>query len=294
VIPRRWLFPALLGASAGLGAARSARGAVPSRIVSVGGSVTETVFALGAGARIIAVDSTSRFPAEVRSLPQIGYLRALAPEGLIALRPDLLLLSDEAGPPQAIAVLRAASAPMQAVPEHPSGAGVLRKIAAVAEALGVDDGALATAVGADWTALDAPIAALRPVRAIFVLSAARGAPLVAGGGTQAEAMLRAAGAVNAVAGFTGYRPLSAEAAAQAAPEAVVMMEHALAEAGGLDAVLGIPALAVTPVARSRRVLAIEGSYVLGFGPRAAHARRDLAAMLHPGAALPDLPARAWT
>lgn len=292
MIARRPLLLALAGAPLAL--AHPARAAPPARIVSVGGAVTETVFALGAGDRVVAVDSTSRFPAPAGSLSQIGYLRALAPEGLIALRPDLLLLSEEAGPPQALAVLRAAGAPVRIIPEQPGGPGVARKIRAVAGALGLDGAPLADAVLADWAALDAPVAALPPVRAIFVLSAARGAPLVSGANTQADAMLRAAGAVNAVGGFDGYRPLSAEAAAQLAPEAIVMMEHLLAEAGGMEALLRIPALAVTPVARSRRVLSLDGSYMLGFGPRAAHARRDLARLLHPGTALPDLPARAWT
>lgn len=291
MIARRGLLAALAAPAA---LARTAAAAPPGRIVSVGGAVTEAVFALGAGDRVIAVDSTSRFPPQAAGLPQVGYMRALAPEGLIALRPDLLLLSEEAGPPQTIAVLRAAGMPIRIVPEEPSGAGVARKIRLVAEALGLDGAPVADAVLADWSAMDAPVAALPQVRAIFVLSAARGAPLVAGGNTHADAMLRAAGAVNAVTGFGGYRPLSAEAAAQLAPEAVVLMEHVLTEAGGVDALLSIPALAVTPVARTRRVLAMEGSYALGFGPRAAHARRDLALLLHPGATLPALPARAWT
>jgi iron complex transport system substrate-binding protein len=265
----------------------------PARIVAVGGAVTECVFALGAGDRVVAVDSTSRFPAAARALPQIGYMRALAPEGLIALHPDMLLLSAEAGPAQAVAVLRAAGAPIRSIPEVPTGEGVAAKIRAVAAALEVDGGPVADAVLADWRALDAPIAALPPVRAVFVLSASRGAPLVAGGGTQAAAMLTASGGANAVAGFNGYRPLSAEAAAQMAPEAIVIMDHVLQEIGGLGALLAVPALAVTPVARSRRVLPIDGSYVLSFGPRAAHARRDLAKVLHPDAPLPDLPARAW-
>jgi iron complex transport system substrate-binding protein len=288
---RRWLLPALLGTSAGL-AARVARGA-PGRLVTVGGAVTETVFALGAGERVIAVDSTSRFPAPVGRLPQVGYMRALAPEGLLGLSPDLLLLSGEAGPPQALAVLRAAGAPMAVVPDEAGIGGAVRKIGAVAAALGLDGAPLARQVAEDWAALDAPVAALRPVRAIFLLSAARGAPLVSGRDTHADALLRAAGAVNVVTAFPGYRPLSAEAAAGLAPEAVVMMEHALAEAGGVEALLRIPALAVTPAAATRRVVALDGSYALGFGPRAAHARRDAAALLHPGAALPVLPARNW-
>ncbi len=288
MIARRALLaaPALLSVRAQAGP--------PARIVSVGAAVTETVFALGAGAQVVAVDSTSRFPAAAQALPQVGYLRALAPEGLIALRPDLLLLSEEAGPVQALAVLRAAGAPIASVPEVPSGEGVVQKIRAVAAALGRDGAALAEAVAADWAALDATIAALRPVRAVFVLSAARGSPLVAGEATQADAMLRAAGAENVVRGVRGYRPLSAEAAAVLAPDAIVMMEHSVIEAGGPDAVFTIPALAVTPAARARRLIAVEGAYAIGFGPRAAHARRDLAALLHPGANLPRVPVRPWT
>lgn len=287
----RRAFAALVSACL---APRPAGAAPPSRIVCIGGAVAETVFALGAGPHVVAVDSTSRFPATVQALPQIGYMRALAPEGLIGLAPDLLLLSDQAGPPQAIEVLRAARVPMAVIPDAAGIAGVTGKIGAVAAALGLDGAPLAQAVADDWASLDADIAALRPLSAIFVLSAARGAPLVSGRDTHADAMLRAAGAINAVTAFPGYRPLSAEAAAGLAPQAVVMMEHALAEAGGIDQVLRIPALAVTPAAAARRVAALDGSYVLGFGPRAAHARRHAAGLLHPGAGLPVLPERPWT
>lgn len=289
MIARRALLPAALLA---FGAARAAAG--PARIVSVGGAITEAAFALGAGPQVAAVDTTSRFPPPVQSLPQIGYMRALAPEGLIALRPDLLLLSDEAGPVQALAVLRAAGLPIALIHDGAGPGAAETKIRAVATALGAPDEPVASAVAADWRALDAPIAALsRRPRALFVLSAARGAPLVSGRGTHADAMLRASGAENVVDGFTGYRPLSAEAAATLAPEAIVMMEHTIAEAGGTEVLLAIPALAVTPAAAARRVVAVEGSYALGFGPRAAQARRDLARLLHPGITLPDLPARPW-
>ncbi|MBB5688443.1 iron complex transport system substrate-binding protein [Roseomonas alkaliterrae] len=291
MLPRRAL--AALAATLPLRPARSDM-AGPARIVSVGGAVTETVFALGAGARVVATDSTSLFPAAARALPKVGYFRALAPEGLLSLGADLILLSSDAGPPQAIEVLRAAGAPLHVVPEAQDGPGIARRVRDVAAALGLDGAPLAGAVLDDWRALDAPVAALPPVRAIFVLSAARGAPLVAGGRTHADAMLRTAGAVNVVRGFDGYRPLSAEAAAALAPEAAVMMAHVIEEAGGPDALLRLPAFAVTPLARSRRVVGMDGSYLLGFGPRAAHARRDLARLLHPGATLPDLPARAWT
>jgi len=289
MIRRRPLLPALLA----LAATRPA-GAVEGRLVTVGGAITETVFALGAGRHVVAVDLTSQFPAPVQALPRVGYMRALAPEGLISLNPDLLLCSEEAGPPQAIAVLRAARTRVTIVPDAAGIEAVRRKIEVIAAAVDTDGAPLAETVTQDWRMLDVPIAALRPVRALFVLSASRGAPVVSGRGTHADAMLRAAGAVNVVDAFPGYRPLSAEMAAQLAPEVVIMMEHALAEAGTVDAVLSVPALAVTPAATSRRLVAIDAAYMLSFGPRAAHARRDLARMLHPRAALPDPPARPWT
>jgi iron complex transport system substrate-binding protein len=289
MIARRALLSvALLAAGAG----RAAAG--PARIVSVGGAITECAFALGAGAQVTAVDTTSRFPATVTALPQVGYMRALAPEGLIALNPDLLLLSDEAGPAQALAVLRAAGVAIATIRDGAGPGAAEAKLRAVAAALGLPGEAVAVAVAEDWRSLDAPIAGLsRRTRAVFVLSAARGAPLVAGRDTHADAMLRCAGAENLVTGFAGYRPFSAEAAADLAPEAIVMMEHSIAEAGGADAIFAIPALAVTPAAAARRVVAVDGSYALGFGPRAAQARRDLALRLQPGLALPELPPRPW-
>jgi iron complex transport system substrate-binding protein len=285
VIRRRHL--ALL-AGAGLLA-----GAAPARLVSVGGAITETVFALGEGARLVAADSSSRHPAAAAALPRLGYMRSLPTEGILALRPDLVL-SSEAGPAEAVAVLRAAGVPLAVIEDGAGPGAPPAKARAVAAALGRDGEALATALQRDWAALDAPIAAAeRRPRVLFVLSLARGAPLVSGRGTHADAMIAAAGGENPVRGFTGYRPLSAEAAAGLAPEAILMMDHALAEAGGTRGVLSAPALAVTPAARTGRVLAMDGPYLLNFGPRAAAARRDLAALLHPALPLPELPARPW-
>ncbi len=295
MIPRRHLPPIILGAAAGLAAARATRAAPPARIVSVGGAITETVFALGAGDRLVAADSTSRHPAAAAALPRLGYMRAMPTEGILALRPDLILLSSEAGPAEAVAVLRAAGAPLAVIADGAGPGAPAAKARAVAAALGLAGEALAAQLAADWAALDPPLAAAaRRPRVLFVLSLARGAPLVSGRGTHADAMIAAAGGENALRGFQGYRPLSAEAAGGLAPDAILMMDHALAEAGGVAAVAAVPALAVTPAARQGRVIAMDGPYLLNFGPRAAAARRDLASRLHPGLALPLLPERPWT
>ncbi len=64
------------------------------RIVSLGGAVTETLVALGEEDRIVARDATSTWPARIRDLPDVGYIRALSPEGVLSMRPDLILAEE--------------------------------------------------------------------------------------------------------------------------------------------------------------------------------------------------------
>lgn len=282
----------VLGIGGGRVGVRPAR-AAPHRLVAIGAAITEAVYALGQGPALVATDSSSLYPPAARALPQIGYMRALPTEGLVGLSPDLLLLSDQAGPPQVVEVLRASGLPMVIVEDGAGPQAAPGKVRAIAHALGVEGEAMAQAVAGDWALLDAPLAGLaRRPRVVFVLSAGRGAPLVSGAGTHADALIAAAGGENPLRGFQGYRPLSAEAAAALAPDLLLMMHHALEEGGGRDAVLASPALAVTPAARAGRLHGIDPA-ALNFGPRAAQARRALAALLHPGLALPALPPRPW-
>lgn len=92
-------------------------------VVSVGGAVTEIVFALGVEDRLVAVDSTSQYPEPVQYLPNVGYLRQLAAEPILALNPSLVLALSEAGPPHALALIRQAGVPLLTVPHEPTPAG---------------------------------------------------------------------------------------------------------------------------------------------------------------------------
>lgn len=69
-----------------------------SRLVSVGGAVTEIVYALGAGDRLVARDQTSTYPEEARKLVDVGYMRRLSPEGVLSVNPTGILLSEGSGP----------------------------------------------------------------------------------------------------------------------------------------------------------------------------------------------------
>ena len=263
------------------------------RAVSVGGAVTEIVYALGLADRIVAVDSTSLFPKEAKEKPNVGYMRRLAPEPILALEPTLVLAVEDAGPPRVLDQLREAGVPVAMIPDEPSPAGVLDKIARVASLLGAKrkGEALAARLEAEFASLAAVVERFpdRP-RVLFLLSIGRGAPLAAGRDTAAAAIIGLAGGINAVDAYDGYKPLSPEAAVAASPDVLLVSERSLRLLGGRAGVLRIAEIALTPAGRARRVVAMDGLLLLGFGPRTGEAIRLLAQALHPRAVLPA-PAR---
>lgn len=302
-LQRRALLRGMLagGAVAGLGAGTLHPAMAAScvangqRIVSIGGAVTEIVAALDAFCNIVATDTTSLYPPQVNALARVGYMRALAAEGIVALNPSLVLVSDRSGPDAVLRQIKDAGVDIRLIPDEPQIEAVAPKIIAVGEALGLKPqaAALAKAVDDDIAALRAQVATLkRKPRVLFLLSVARAQPMAGGADTSADAMIKLAGGINA-ANVSGWKPISAESALDVAPDAVVMMNQTLEGAGGVDAVLALPALAGSPAAKNRRVIGMEGTYLLGLGPRVAHAGRDLAAALHPEATLSALPERAW-
>jgi len=104
-----------------------------SRIVSIGGAVTEIIHALGAQDRIVAVDTTSQFPVAAKQKPNVGYMRALSPEGVLSMKPSLIVAIEGSGPADALKVLEAASVPLVMIPNEYTIKGVVEKIRAVAK-----------------------------------------------------------------------------------------------------------------------------------------------------------------
>ncbi len=255
-----------------------------SRVVSVAGALTEIVYALGAGDRLVGVDTTSQYPEAARALPTVGYQRTLSAEGLLSLRPSLVLASEEAGPPAALDHLARAGVTVLKISSHADAGLVPSRVRSVGQALGLETQAeaLAGRVERELAELAARLsrAKARP-SVLFLLAVGQGAPMVAGRATAADAMIRLAGGRNAVASYPGYKPLSQEIVISAAPDVILTTSQGLALIGGKEALLAQPAFAATPAARGERVLALDALFLLGFGPRVGEAARSIAAALHP-------------
>lgn len=259
------------------------------RIVSIGGAVTEIFYALGNEARVAAVDTTSLYPPEaLKSKPNVGYMRALSAEGVLSVKPSLIVAADGAGPPAAITTLQQSGVRMVTIPDELSPAGVQRKIIAVGELVGSREAAnaMASRVDARFTALAALRARIeKPKRVLFVLSASGGRTMIAGKATSADAMIYLAGATNAASSIEGFKPMNDEAIVAAAPDVVLMMRRETASANNI---LSSPAFAATPTGKAHALVEMDGNYLLGFGPRAPDAARDLMAALYPKLELPPL------
>lgn len=255
------------------------------RILSIGGDVTEIIHELGAGNRVIATDTTSTFPPAVMALPKVGYMRALSTEGVLAQSPDLILASAGSGPPEVIAALKQSGIPIALVDYNPTAEAIGRKIALIAEILDVKEkGAeLTKSIETELASLETALAQAPRPRILFVLSLIGGRIMAAGSKSSAAEIITLAGGTNAVAEFNGFKQASAEAIIAAEPEAVVMM----ARDGdiGADELFAQEPFSRIPAAKTRKLIRMDGSYLLGFGPRTPSAARELAKALHPGLAL---------
>lgn len=257
------------------------------RIVSVGGAVTEVVYALGAEDRLVARDSTSSYPPEALALPDTGYMRALSPEGVLAVAPDGLLVIEGSGPAEALDVLRKAGVPLVMVPDRYTAEGVAEKVRVVGKALGLEDKAedLAVKLEADLKAV-AEAAAKREVkpRVLFILSMQGGRIMASGEGSAADAVIQLAGGVNAMSGFKGYKPLSDEAITEAKPDIILMMERGGQHDATLNQMRANAALSLTPAVQAGAIVRMDGLFMIGFGPRTADAVRELSAAFDKAAA----------
>ncbi len=254
-----------------------------SRIASVGGPVTEIVYALGEQDKLVARDSTSLFPDAALALPDVGYMRQLSPEGVLSVNPTGLLVIDGSGPKEALDVLKTARVQYIAVPDTYDHEGILTKIRVVGRALGVDAKAeaLASEVDAKLKKAEALTADIRErKRVLFVLSMQGGKIMAAGAGTSADGIIRMAGALNALDGIAGYKQVSDEAVITARPDVILMMDRGGDHSASDEELFAHPAMATTPAAASKRLVRMNGGLLLGFGPRAAEAIHDLAVSLY--------------
>lgn len=252
----------------------SAFAATADKIVALGGDVTEIVYALGAQSSLVARDSTSQWPPEATTLPDVGYLRQLNAEGLLAMRPTLVLANSQAQPSLVLKQLEQSKVQVITLPGRNDLSVIDEKVQIIAKATHrVAQGeALRKTLQQEITAL--PTTALNK-RVLFILNHGGMSAMAAGQKTGADAAIRAAGLQNAMQGFSRYQPLSQEGVIASQPDLVVIPKEGLAALGGEENLWKLPGLAQTPAGRHKQVLAVDDMALLGFSVRTPQAIQQL-------------------
>jgi iron complex transport system substrate-binding protein len=253
-----------------------------TRLITIGGAITETVYALDLQSQLIAVDSSSLYPDAATKLPNIGYERTLSIEGILAQHPSLVIASSEAGPAAVIDQLRQVGVNVVIIKIEHGIEGAKRKIQAVADALGKsgEGKKLTDKIDIELSKLPRTKPIEQRPNVLFLYARGGGTLNVSGTGTAAHAMIEAAGGRNAVTEYANYKPLTAESAVNAAPDIILVTSRGLESMGGTEQLLKIPGLIETPAGRARRVIAMDDLKLLGFGPRTGEAVVELAAAFH--------------
>lgn len=271
---RHWLTRLCLagGALGALGLSTAAT--AEERLVVAGGCATEIVYALGAGDRVVAVDSTSAWPPEAQDLPRIGYVRALPVEGILSMQPDRLLAVAEAGPSTAIDKLRAAM-PVDVLPPLRDPRGLPEQIRRVARHLDLEarGQAIASEIEARLADIPAEISSAAPPKVLVLLAAGGGQLMAGGSNSSAHALLQSLGLRNAAADLESFKPMSRESLLQIDADLIVIAETA---PGAFDPEAW-PGLAHTTAGKQNRILVRDAMYLLGFGPRVIDAMQELRA-----------------
>ena len=258
-----------------------------SRIVSLNGDITETIVTLGLAKNLTGVDISATYPEKlVAGIRKIGYQRTLAAEGILSLRPSLVIGTPTAGPASTVEQLRSAGVPVLIIPEYKDLDAGARKLRAVGRALGVPKRGekLARQVETQIALAKREVAraATKP-KVAFLYVRGTQVQQIGGVGSGADAMIEAAGGVDVgrSIGVQGFQQLTAESLVAAQPDVLLLLSAGLQSVGGVDGLLRLPGVAQTPAGRNRRVIAYDDLMLLGLGPRTGKALRILIRGLHP-------------
>jgi iron complex transport system substrate-binding protein len=244
------------------------------RIVSLSGAISEMLCALSLEPQIVGVDVTSNYPASLQQKAKVGHNRTISAEGILALRPTLVLGIRNEMKQEVIEQLSAAKIKVQLLSPTYSADGTRRLLNEIAQATGTT--AQAAALSA---AFDKQLAALKitPLKkkVLFIYARGTGSMTVSGTGTALDQMIQLAGAQNAITGFSQFKPLSAESLVAANPDVILMFDSGLQSVGGPEGLLTLQGVTATNAGKNKNIISMDGQFLSGFGLRLPAAIAEL-------------------
>lgn len=248
-----------------------------NKIVTLNGGITEIVAALGHEKEIVGTDVTSTYPESLKATAvDLGHVRSMTIEPIMAVSPTLILASDKDINPALMGKIKSSGIKTEIFKQEFTVDGTKKLIADVAKAIGSDDyQKLNDKIDADLKQIQ-PIA--KKPKVLFIY--ARGNMLmVSGKNTPMASLIEIAGGENAVNDFEDFKPLTPEAVVKANPDVLFFFTSGLQGAGGNEGALKMPGVAQTNAGKNKKIIAMDGGLVSGFGPRLGEAAVGLNKLL---------------
>ncbi|HEY0428247.1 MAG TPA: ABC transporter substrate-binding protein [Pyrinomonadaceae bacterium] len=257
-----------------------------SRIVSIGTAVTETIYALGAGEKIIGVDNSSaEYIPETKNLAKIGPRNTLSAEGILSLKPTLIIMNADSGPSQVVEQLRNSGITILTMTPNYTIETVKSKVETIARALSLEARAkeINDAIDADMREVGRLLEKKQTTPKVMFVGRGPNMPnaTMSGTGTTIDEMIKLAGGANPINDFSGFREMTDEAVVAAQPEVILITEKSFERSGGVEGIVKFPGVALTPAGKNKRVVPVSDMYFQGFGPGVGRAVRELAYKFHP-------------
>lgn len=256
------------------------------RVVGVSKQINEYLYEIGAESVLVARDLTSIYPPAIRSLPSVGYHRALSAEGIISMRPTMLLTDGNLGPDAVVEQVKKVGIPVVVMTPGSTVDSAQALMAQLGERF--NRKAAADSVIAQWKRdMDAAIAdsarwagAPRPRVLVMHFGQLNNSYLALKRGSAADRIINWAGGVNAVDSVGGMMRLTPELIARAAPDVIIATDVGFDRVGSAAKFATLPGVALTPAAKSGRVYRVDETEVMYFGPRTPASIRKIAGWLH--------------
>ena len=264
---------------------------LPQRWVSAGGALSEWVSALGAESKLVGVDTTSQHPESLKSLPSIGYQRQLSAEGILSLKPDVLIGTQEMGPAEVLKQIQGAGVPVELFSAQADLATLQATLLHLGQLLGDDVNAKGV-FDRFKQQMDRQRVQVKQIQAthkvpgvLLLLGHAGGKPMIAGKETAADWLIQQAGGRN-LATHSGYKPFSVEALAGLNPQVLVFADRSLSGEAARAALLKEnPVLASIRAVKAGQVYEMDPTLLVGgLGPRLPERLKQLTAEFYPEAA----------
>lgn len=254
----------------------------PKKIITIGGPVTEIVFALGEGGKIIATDTTSKYPERTFILPKVGYMRQLSVEGLLSLAPDHIIALEGSGPAHVLEAIESVGVSVTRVPELVTPDQIARGIDIISGVFNrTNSGSSLGTEIKEKLKQQLNFANKQTSRpsVLFLLNTGHGNLMTAGKDTAIDTIIRYTGATNSAADLKGFKPLSSEYMVSNSPDYVLLSQRTLDQAGGVFELQIDPILGQLTAVKENRVLTLDGTLLLGLGPRTPNAIQELTSQL---------------